>query len=196
VVRVLIALVGLVLASCSSAGRRCGRETQESDTGSVTTDPATTVAPPTDADALDERPRPDDHDGTTTTTTTTSPAAVADARSIEDTVDVRAGASATFAALDSPREVAVGDVVRTDATGFAEIAYFDGSMTRLDVDTEFEVVELIDAVDESVVRTRMGVGRTWHRVAELGEGGEFSVETSVATAVVQGTAFMIHCRTV
>ena len=97
--------------------------------------------------------------------------------------------------MTEPEPVAAGDSVRTDATGFAEIAYFDGSRTRLDVDTEFEVLELVDDVDESAVRTKMGVGRTWHRVQDLGEGGEFSVETSVATAVVQGTAFSVGCAT-
>ena len=102
-------------------------------------------------------------------------------------------ADTDFVGVTAPVDVAVGDVVRTDATGFAAVTYFDGSLTRLDVDTEFEVLELVDEVDESVVRTRMGLGRTWHRVQTLGEGGEYSVETSVATAVVQGTAFSIEC---
>ena len=38
----------------------------------------------------------------------------------------------------------------------------------------------------------MGVGRTWHRVESLGEG-EFTVETSQATATVRGTAFVLDC---
>jgi hypothetical protein len=127
--------------------------------------------------------------------TTTVAEAVADAISIEPSVDVRVGAATAFSPVADPAPVAAGDTVRTDQTGFAEIAYFDGSLTRLDVGTEFEVLELVDDVAGSLVRTRMGVGRTWHRVKELGEGGEFSVETSVATAVVQGTAFSVDCPT-
>ena len=47
-----------------------------------------------------------------------------------------------YAPVAASQPVAVGDGVRTDATGFAEVAYGDGSRTRLDVNTEFEVVAL------------------------------------------------------
>ena len=39
--------------------------------------------------------------------------------------------NAGFAPLAAPTPVAVGDVLRTDATGYAEVAYHDGSRTRL-----------------------------------------------------------------
>jgi len=94
---------------------------------------------------------------------------------------------AEFASLAAPSPVAVGDVLRTDATGYAEVAYFDGSRTRLDVNTEFTVLELVDEAGAAMVRAEMGLGRTWHRVGSVGEGdGGFSVETSVATATVRG----------
>ena len=117
---------------------------------------------------------------------------VGDASAIEAGVEVRGGADAPFVLLEAVEPVAVGDGVRTDVTGFAEIAYLDGSRTRLDVDTEFEVVELTDDAGVSTTRTSMGVGRTWHRVESLGEG-EFTVETSQATATVRGTAFVLDC---
>jgi hypothetical protein len=129
------------------------------------------------------------------TTTTVAQVSVADAISIEPAVDARVGSATAFSPVSDPTPVATGDVVRTDSTGFAEIAYFDGSRTRLNVDTEFEVLELADDVAGSTVRTRLDVGRTWNRVETLGEGDEFSVETSVATAVVQGTAFSVQCLT-
>lgn len=129
----------------------------------------------------------------TSTTTTMVPLAVASAELIDANVEFSTAADPEFAALTDPVDVAVGDRVRTDRTGFAVVEYFDGSLTRLDVDTEFEVLELVDDVDQSMIRTRMGLGRTWHRVQELGETGEYSVETAVATAVVRGTAFAISC---
>jgi len=90
--------------------------------------------------------------------------------------------------------VEAGDIVRTDDTGFAEIAYFDGSRTRLDVNTEFEVIELAETDEHLDVSARMGLGRTWHRVQDLGTGdGSYAVETSVATATVRGTAFLVAC---
>ena len=117
---------------------------------------------------------------------------VGDASAIEAGVEVRGGADAPFVLLEAVEPVAVGDGVRTDVTGFAEIAYLDGSRTLLDIDTEFEVVELTDDAGVSTTRTSMGVGRTWHRVESLGEG-EFTVETSQATATVRGTAFVLDC---
>jgi hypothetical protein len=86
--------------------------------------------------------------------------------------------------------------VRTDATGFAEVAYLDGSRTRLDVNTEFEVLALVDDAGVASTRTSMELGRTWHRVESVGAAdGGFTVETSQATATVRGTAFAVECLT-
>jgi hypothetical protein len=90
----------------------------------------------------------------------------------------------------------VGDGVRTDASGFAEVAYGDGSRTRLDVDTEFEVVALTDAAGNASTRTVLSSGRVWNRVQAVGAAsGGFEVETSQATATVRGTAFLVSCLT-
>lgn len=126
-----------------------------------------------------------------------SAAPVGEAVPITPGVEWRAGAGGTYAAVSSPQAVAEGDGVRTDGTGFAEVAYSDGSRTRLDVDTEFEVVALVDDAGNPTTRTAMGLGRTWHRVQALGAtGGGFEVETSQAVAVVRGTAFLVSCLTV
>ncbi len=119
--------------------------------------------------------------------------ALAEAIRIDAAVDARVADAADFVGVTDPVPVAVGDEVRTDSTGFAEIAYFDGSVTRLDVETDFEVVELVDSPGDSVIRTQMGVGRTWHRVQALSGNDTYEAETSVATAVVRGTAFVIEC---
>ena len=133
--------------------------------------------------------------GSALASTEQEPVVVGDASAIEAGVEVRGGADGPFVLLEAVEPVAVGDGVRTDFTGFAEIAYLDGSRTRLDIDTEFDVVELIDDAGVSTTRTAMGVGRTWHRVESLGEG-EFTVETSQATATVRGTAFVLDCVSV
>jgi len=113
---------------------------------------------------------------------------------IDDRVDVRLGDAVELTAVSSEAQpVELGDLIRTDGSGFAEVTYFDGSLTRLDVDTEFTVVALSDAPEASVVRSEMGVGRTWQRVEELSGEDVFEVETAVATAVVRGTAFVIEC---
>lgn len=123
--------------------------------------------------------------------------AVGDAVAIAAGVEVRAGLAGAYAGVAASQPVAVGDGVRTDATGFAEVAYGDGSRTRLDVNTEFEVVALVDDAGTAVTRTKMGVGRTWHRVQAVGAAaGGFEVATSQATATVRGTAFLVSCLTV
>jgi hypothetical protein len=188
----VLVMMALVIGACG------GSDEDASTTPSEDSPPSTSaVAPSTPASSEPETSAAATVTSTapTSTTSTTVPAAtaVADAVLIEPSVDLRATAAADFTPVADSEPVAVGDVVRTDRTGFAEIAYFDGSFTRLDVDTEFEVLELSDAVDGSTVRTRMGLGRTWHRVESLGEVGTFAVETSVATAVVQGTAFTVAC---
>ncbi len=179
---VTVVVAGMLMTACGG-GSDDGSSADSSDRSSAVST-ATSEAP---EESVAE---------TTTTSTTVPPATpVADAISIEPAVDAQLGAATVFSPVTDPQPVAVGDTVRTDRTGFAEIAYFDGSFTRLDVDTQFEILELADDVAESTVRTRMGVGRTWHRVESLGEGGSFAVETSVATAVVQGTAFSVACAT-
>lgn len=120
---------------------------------------------------------------------------LADVIRIDDGVDARTGDAADFASVSDPVPVTVGDTVRTDATGFAEIAYFDGSLTRLDIDTTVEVVALVDDPGGAEIRTSMGAGRTWHRVRGLAGDDVYEVQTSVATATVRGTAFIIDCPT-
>lgn len=130
------------------------------------------------------------------TTALAAPVAVGDASAIAPGVEVRAAGAAYAPLAAAAMPVAVGDAVRTDATGFAEVAYLDGSRTRLDVNTEFEVLELVDDAGVATTRTEMAVGRTWHRVESVGSaGGGFVVETSQATATVRGTAFAIECPT-
>lgn len=196
---VSVLMCGLAVASCSgSDGGTSGADTSgtlssetsgadgpvsSEGTASTSSDVVTTSSSTTSSTST----------STTTTSTTEVPLAVASAELIDANVEYKTVADADFVTLTEPVDVSVGDAVRTDATGFGVVAYFDGSLTRLDVDTEFEVLELIDDVDASTIRTRMGLGRTWHRVQSMGESGTFEVETSVATAVVQGTAFSVQC---
>lgn len=123
---------------------------------------------------------------------TTTAGSLAQAVSIDAAVDVSL-AEADFVPVSDPVPVEVGDVVRTDGSGFAEVVYHDGSLTRLDINTKLVVLALADDDGGSTVRTEMGVGRTWNRVEQLAEDDEFVVETSVATATVRGTAFIIEC---
>lgn len=113
---------------------------------------------------------------------------------IEDGVNVRIGSATGLTSVSDPVPVDSDVDVRTDGSGFAEIKYFDGSLTRLDVNTELEVLGLVDGPTGSVIRTKMGVGRTWHRVQAPTDNDLYEVETSSGTAVARGTAFIVECR--
>jgi len=112
---------------------------------------------------------------------------------IDAGVSVKSGAG-EFQPITGPTDLQSGDLVRTDDTGFAEVNYPDGSVTRLDVNTEFEVMSITDNAGVATTRANLNGGRVWSRVNDLGTEGEFSVDTSVGVATVRGTAFMVECN--
>ncbi len=113
---------------------------------------------------------------------------------LEPGAERRAADAEAFAAASTGDALDIADLLRTDTTGWVEIGWFDGSLTRLDADTEFEIVAIAGTPDAPEIQTRLDVGRTWHRVESVsGDDGSFEVETAVATAAVRGTAFVVIC---
>jgi len=165
----------VALSSCGGGG---------GDTSSTATSVAivpSTVAPSTVAPS--------------TVDTTVSASAPASASFIVQGVEVKVG-EGEYTAISDATSVEAGDRVRTDAAGFAEISYPDQSITRLDVDTEFELVSMTESSGVTTTLTKLNSGRVWNRVQSLGSEGEFLVETPVATANVRGTGFLVECREV
>lgn len=112
---------------------------------------------------------------------------------LENVEVTRAGDTIALSA-DEQQEVDAGDAVTTDTAGRAEIAYFDGSMTRLGNDANFTVIALSDDEGERQIAGSLDSGSSWHRVRELsGTEGTYSVQTPVATATAAGTAFAVVC---
>jgi hypothetical protein len=124
------------------------------------------------------------------------PPAVGDAAAIEAGVEVRSGAVSPYEALADVKPVAVGAGVRTDNTGYAEISYLDGSKTRLDIDTEFEVVELINGAAHLhwTNHRALSVGT---KVVTIGDDGSrsesivVSVQPAIARSRALGLAVVI-----
>lgn len=118
--------------------------------------------------------------------------AVAVLEVLTDAVERDAGEG--FAAAGSGDEVPAGAVVRTDAAGFGQLDYADGSLARLGPDTTLTVVALADAADEVATELDLGAGRVWNRVRGVTESeGRYEVGTPVAVAGVRGTAFDVAC---
>ena len=90
--------------------------------------------------------------------------------------------------------LAEGAVIRTSSSGRASLEWFDGSVTRLDYNTEFTITNLqvATAIAGSQIEADQDSGGTYHRVIELTEtGGRFSVDTPTAAAAVQGTTYAV-----
>lgn len=99
-----------------------------------------------------------------------------------------------FSVVDRSAAVEVGAEVRTGAGALAEIEYFDGSLTRIGPNTTYEIVELEQAADRTVIVGKIGLGETFHDVKELtGSGSRFEIQESNAIASVRGTRFAARC---
>ena len=67
-----------------------------------------------------------------------------------------------FTEAEDGQPLESGDVVRTDATGFAEVAYADGSLSRLDAETTLTVVVLDGDATLPEIELDLDVGRVWN----------------------------------
>ncbi|MEX0826847.1 MAG: FecR domain-containing protein [Acidimicrobiia bacterium] len=108
---------------------------------------------------------------------------------------VEVGTDGQFAAGSDGQTISEGDTVRTGADGRAAIEYFDGSVTRLDHNTNFTIVtlQILDNDQGStVIEGDQESGNTYNRVTELTDSeSRFAVETPTAVASVQGTIYAV-----
>jgi hypothetical protein len=114
---------------------------------------------------------------------------------IEPGVSVMRKDKDEFKPATDGQRLRVGDSIQTDATGFAQIDYTEGSFTRLDVKTTFTIVSLTDDEGNRQINGSLETGRTWNRTSALTESESFEQEGAGATAAVVGTAFMVSCTT-
>ncbi len=109
-------------------------------------------------------------------------------------VGVEIGGRSLKAATAADR-LRTGDTVQTDPAGQAEVRWFKGSVTRLDVNTRFTLGDLIDKPGRRVATGKLHVGRVWNRVAKLTtKQDRFEIGSPHAIAAVRGTAFIVDCR--
>ncbi|MBI5158116.1 MAG: hypothetical protein HZA58_08940, partial [Acidimicrobiia bacterium] len=95
------------------------------------------------------------------------PEASASLRVLAGTVEVQPP-SADFGLAVDGQALEEGYTIRTGVDGRAAIEYFDGSITRLDENTIFTIVTLVDGGDGSkVIVGEQSEGSTYNRVTEL-----------------------------
>lgn len=122
-------------------------------------------------------------------------AALARLAALQDVVDVRPTPEAIYEAGTLGQDLEGGNQVRTGSPGFAEVAYRDGSLARLDAATTLTVTELATAPTSPDVQVDLDAGRVWNRVRDITESdGRYEVDAPVGIAAVRGTAFDVDCR--
>lgn len=91
--------------------------------------------------------------------------------------------------------VKVGEVIRTDRGGRAQLDYFDGSVTHVDSHTSFKVIDLIDRPDRRTIAGKLDDGRIWNRVQAITRTQDrFEVRIPNAWVSARGTSNVIDCR--
>jgi hypothetical protein len=106
-------------------------------------------------------------------------------------VEMRIGSNGGFRAGVADTELHGGDAVRTGADGRAEIAFFDGSITRLDHDSSFE---LLKVGYQNSTRTFSGqqTGRTYVSVGVISEiPASFRVEGPTSISSTEGGGIFV-----
>jgi hypothetical protein len=113
----------------------------------------------------------------------------------QDAIQVKHGSSDLSAALEG-EDLGAGDEVRSDPSGQAQIEFFDGSVVRMDGDTQVTLRRVEDRTEGRQILLGMGAGRTWNRVAELTSTQDrYELRLPAATVNVRGTTFLADCRT-
>ncbi|MGH2830696.1 MAG: FecR family protein, partial [Actinomycetota bacterium] len=111
---------------------------------------------------------------------------------LNGSVSVSANGAPLAAARDG-MSLSAGDVVQTGDPGRAVIRYFDGSQTRLDSNTRFEITELSALKNVSqgkVIRGKQSSGATFNRIVKLTDSrSRMEIEAPTSTASVRGTSY-------
>jgi uncharacterized cupin superfamily protein len=132
--------------------------------------------------------------GGSSSTTSSSSKAAATLKVRDEAAELRRQAHATFALARDGQSLVLGDTVRTNGTGFAQVNYVDGSLTRLDSNAQFTLTDLANARRAERVVGRLNGGRAWSEVKKISSSeGRYEIDTAVATAAVRGTQFDINC---
>lgn len=113
----------------------------------------------------------------------------------DQAAELRTKAATAFATATDGERMLLGDTVKTNGTGFAQVNYHDGSLTRLDANAQFTLTDLSKAGQAQRVVGKLDGGRAWSRVKKITSSqGRYEIDTPVATASVRGTQFDTDCR--
>ncbi len=83
--------------------------------------------------------------------------------------------------------------LKTGEESRAEVSFHDGSVARVDQNSQLSFTELVSDAEGQKVEGRLSVGKLWANVKKLGgKNSSFKTQTTTAVAAVRGTVFRLN----
>lgn len=113
---------------------------------------------------------------------------------LETGVEVQRVNTVNWIAVNVEAIVGVGDLIRTDATGYARITFFaDGVDTELLPNTTYRIQQFAGNDDQFTIEAEVLVGQTVQRLNRLlNSGSSYDINTPTMSLAARGTQFAIR----
>ena len=111
---------------------------------------------------------------------------------VQGSVEIQSSGTDAWKSLTASANIAVGDRLRTNTTGKAEIHWGDRGITRVDPNTELQIESLPEAgaLTNASIKMHLASGKVWNRMYKLLDvQSDIQVRTDTVVATVRGTAF-------
>jgi len=115
-------------------------------------------------------------------------------QSVEGAVEVLLADGDTWRKASAKEQLEEGSRIRTGPLSAAELAFFDGSVTKLEAETEITLSRLRSRRDGSakMIVLHQWLGKTHSQVQHLRDSASrFQIESATAVASVRGTTFAV-----
>ena len=115
---------------------------------------------------------------------------VAAISSMKGNVKIRSANQRKFDTAYKAQMIRTGDWLKTDKNVFVAIVFLDGSIVKIQSDTEIEIKSSRITAKELKTQMYISEGQAWSKISEQNKG-EFRIKTPTAVASVKGTEFDI-----
>ena len=113
---------------------------------------------------------------------------VAAISSMKGNVKIRSANQRKFDTAYKAQMIRTGDWLKTDKNVFVAIVFLDGSMVKIQSNTEIEIKSSRITAKELKTQMFISEGQAWSKISKQ-NNGEFRIKTPTAVASVKGTEF-------
>jgi hypothetical protein len=107
-------------------------------------------------------------------------------------IEYLAAGSTEWVSVTAPILVEAGDEIRTDASGWGLVTYFDGAYTELLPETQMKIEALSASGNDFTITVNVVVGNTLNALDRTVQGdSQFEIVTPSVTASVRGTLYYV-----